>query len=424
MSNHSLKILFVGMHYAPEHTGNAPYTTGAAESLASAGHGVTILTGVPHYPEWAVHPEYRRVFRTVEECRGVVVRRLRHYVPRRQSAIRRAWMELTFAVQVLTSQVGFRPDVVVAVIPSLLSALAAKAHARRYGAPLVVWVQDSASEAAGQTGITGGARLSGLLRSIENLVLRSAKDVLAISPHFADLAREAGVADARVHIIRNWTHVQPPTLPRAVVRAQMGWREDEIVALHTGNMGLKQGLENVIAAAAAAEDDAGAAPLRFVLMGGGNQNDMLRDLAKNVKGANIEPPADGSVYTSVLAAADVLLINERPGVMEMSLPSKLTSYLMSGRPVIAAVESEGATAREIRSSGAGVMVPPGDPQALRQAVRALGADARTAAELGRKGRKYAEEVLSARASLSQLRQVLFSTVQPNRVMENHASLAE
>ena len=64
-----------------------------------------------------------------------------------------------------------------------------------------------------------------------------------------------------------------------------------------------------------------------------------------------------------MQASDVLLVNQRASVTNMSLPSKLTSYFASGRPVIAAVSADSETAWEIEASGAGLVVPPADPPA-------------------------------------------------------------
>jgi glycosyltransferase involved in cell wall biosynthesis len=409
-------VLIVGMHYAPEHTGNAPYTEGAANFLSDAGWRVEAFTGVPHYPAWRVHRDYIFCFRRRETREGVRVRRLRHFVPRRQSALRRALMEISFALQVITARPEGRPDVILTVIPTLLSGLAAKYLAARYRVPLIVWMQDSASEAAAQTGIPGGARLAGLLQRIERLVLRHARDVIAISPHFQELAARAGVHDGNVHLIRNWTHVHPPGEARAAVRSAYGWGPDEVIALHTGNMGLKQGLENVVNAAALAQSKDRS--VRFVLMGAGNQLEELRGRANQVEAIDILAPVDSRHYTSVLAAADILLINERPGVLEMSLPSKLTSYLVSGRPVIAAVEVTGATALEVQRSGAGLLVPPGDPQGLLDAIQGLASNVERSRALGRNGAEYAARELSPHASLSKLEHVLCAAIRDgNRVSD-------
>ncbi|GEP28424.1 hypothetical protein E3O11_09715 [Cryobacterium levicorallinum] len=74
----SLKITIMGMHYTPELTGNAPYTTALAEGLVTIGHSARVITAHPHYPEWRIREGYGR-FTSHENINGVPVTRLRHY---------------------------------------------------------------------------------------------------------------------------------------------------------------------------------------------------------------------------------------------------------------------------------------------------------------------------------------------------------
>ena len=366
------RVLVVGINYAPEHTGIAPYTTQAAEHLARLGHDVRVLAGVPHYPHWTVPPPYRRHLRVDEVRReGVPVRRLRHHVPARQSALRRGAYEATFALQVAASspgagRAGWRPDVVLTVVPSVLGALAAAGLARRAGAPLVVWVQDLMGRAAAQSGIAGGGRVAAFAGAAEAAVLRRAAAVVVLNRAFADHVVAAGVPPGAVTVLPNWTHIAPPTRDRAQVRAGLGWSDERVTVLHSGNMGLKQGLEHVVAAARLAHRR--GLPLRFVLMGDGSQRARLAAAAAGLPTLEMRPPVAEDGYSDVLAAADVLLVHERPGVVNMSQPSKLTSYLVAGRPVLAAVDGTGTAADALRASGGGAVVPSGDPAALVRAA--------------------------------------------------------
>jgi glycosyltransferase involved in cell wall biosynthesis len=397
-----LRVLAVGINFGPEHTGIAPYTTQLCEYLVARGASVSVLTGVPHYPGWTVDPAFRWRLRRVEKRDRFEVRRLRHFVPKKQTAVRRALYELSFALQVALQRPKERPDVVLAVVPSLLSAVVAQRIAARAGAPLVVWVQDLMGRAAAQSGIEGGARVARTVSSVEKWVLQRADEVLVLNSHFADYVQSIGVDAGRLTLRPNWTHVAAPSdADRKQTRARLGWRPDETVVLHTGNMGLKQGLENVIAAARLA-DDRGTDNVRFVLMGDGSQRETLQQEAEGVAAVEFLPPAPSSEYADILAAADILLVNERPSSVDMSLPSKLTSYLRAGRPVIAASPSGGGTAAEVGCSEGGLVIEPGQPHVLLDAVEELAADPESAELMGNLGRKYAEEHLDAERALHRL----------------------
>ena len=104
----------------------------------------------------------------------------------------------------------------------------------------------------------------------------------------------------------------------------------------------------------------------------------------------------------VLAAADVLLLHERPGVVELCVPSKLTSYFAAGRPVLAGTNVRSAAAHEVEVSGAGTVVEPGDPAVLLAGLRSLVA-LRSLDEMGRRGQTYARERLSEEVALDAYR---------------------
>ena len=100
----------------------------------------------------------------------------------------------------------------------------------------------------------------------------------------------------------------------------------------------------------------------------------------------------------MLAAADILLVNERATVRSMSLPSKLTSYFVAGRPVVAAIREDGTTAGELHRAGSAVIVPAEDPGALVNAVVLLASDPVRSECLGEQGRVYARNYLAESAA--------------------------
>jgi len=173
-------------------------------------------------------------------------------------------------------------------------------------------------------------------------------------------------------------------------KQRLGWRPDEFICLHGGNLGRKQGLDNLLDAALHLRDSG----VRIVLSGDGNDRERLENRARelgldNVQFIELQGPGR---WEAVMAASDLLLVNQRSSVTDMSLPSKLTSYFAAGRPIVAAASPDSETAREIAAAEAGSTVPSDDPVALSNAILALKQSA-SAAELGARGRRYAERVL-------------------------------
>ena len=399
MARRPIRVLILSINYAPEPTGIGPYTTGMAEGLAKRGHEVVVMTGFPHYPGWH-HTALDGAVAEDEQgaegasMSGARVRRFKHPIPTRTSWTRRAVMEIAFGLQLVTRSWG-RPDVVIAVTPPLLSTalagLRVRLTPRRPAFGIVV--QDLYSRGVKETREVPKF-LSWLVRLGESLTLRIADGISVIHAGFkVDLIDELRVSPQRVLEIRNWTHVARPELSAsATFRASRGWATDEVVILHAGNMGVKQGLENVVNAAAIANRLGSKA--RFVLLGDGNQRAALEKISCDLPNVEFLPLVDDEDFPSVLGAADVLLVNERPGVGRMSVPSKLTSYFKAGKPIVAATDPAGFTASELSASGAGVCVPADRPDLLLAEALRLGTDTGLAKGLGDAGRSYCELLLS------------------------------
>jgi len=171
-------------------------------------------------------------------------------------------------------------------------------------------------------------------------------------------------------------------------------------------MGLKQGLEVLVETARI--DPA----VRIVLMGDGNQRGHLQGLAAGLPNLDFLPPAEDADFPDVLAAADVLTVTQRASVLDMSIPSKLTSYFAAGRPVVASVADGGGTAQEVLRSEAGLLVAPEDPWALLKAVRGLAGDPARAERLGARGPVYVAAHLSREAGLARISALLTEALEP------------
>lgn len=384
-------VLLVSGYYRPENTGIGVYTGLWAEALRSAGATVSVLTTFPHYPSWRVHDSYRRYSAPMqEEIAGIAVHRIPALIPSKPGVAGRALFDASFFLQQPKVPAGV--EAVVGVIPTVGVGWAAQKVARRLKVPLGLVVQDLSGPAAAQSGVPGGRLVSGGVQMLEQRLLRKAAAVAIVSPSFADYAYASGVGVSQLHEVRNWSHTAPARGGRAETRKLLAWPSSTAVALHTGNMGYKQGLDNIVAAAklACGQD----ADVLFVLLGDGNQRLHIELLARGVRCIRIDGFVPDALYSDALAAADVLLVNERKSVVDMSLPSKLTSYFASGRPVIAAVPAEGATALEVRRAGAGVIVEPERPDLLLDAILNLTRDTATAEALGARGATYAQENLA------------------------------
>lgn len=387
-----MRILLVGINFSPELTGTGPYMRAYADALHAAGHEVTVITGLPHYPQWRVaDPGPTDYPYSVIRCP--------HFVPASPSSMGRLRYEATFAVAVNRRLAGLGPfDAIVAVIPSLASAAVAARWARKQGTPLLVIVQDI---------VTAGARLTGRMgllvglfgRVVERRLFRQAAGVAAISEDMRPALIRRGAHADRIAITPNWPLRPAAQMETSLARARAGFPSDEFICLHAGNMGAKQGLEVLVESARLAQ--AQNVGVRFVLVGDGNQRALLLQKSQGLTHIEFRPLQSPVDYDAALAGADVLLLTQRESVRDMALPSKLISYLGAGKPIVASVSAGSISAAELSRSHGAVVVPAGNADALLAAVLAVRADPEMRTRLAQSARRYYEaeldpEVLRAR----------------------------
>jgi glycosyltransferase involved in cell wall biosynthesis len=240
--------------------------------------------------------------------------------------------------------------------------------------------------------------MANLTGRLELALLRRADGIAVIHDVFRTRLVAGGVSAERTVVIPNWAHVSvPEASDRSTARSQLGWKDDDFIALHAGNMGAKQGLEGLVDVARLAETR--GSRVHIALLGNGSRRASLEASAKDISRLTIMDPLPAGQFEMALQAADCLVLHEKPGVVEMSVPSKLTTYFAAGRPVVAATDPRSGAAALMAAAHAGPVVPAAEASHLLDAIEALAADPQAAASYGQNGREYASEHLTGAASL-------------------------
>jgi colanic acid biosynthesis glycosyl transferase WcaI len=226
-------------------------------------------------------------------------------------------------------------------------------------------------------------------------------------------AQSKGLAAEKVVLFPNWVEIGDISLASpSPYRTEMGLPDDAIVALYSGSMGNKQGLKILSDVARQLRDDS---RLAFVFGGNGSGR---RDLERrcsglpNVRFLDLQPPERLKDW---LGLADIHLLPQRADAADLVMPSKLTGMLASGRPVLATAHEGTELERVVaRDADCGLVVLPGDPAAMAQALRALAADPARRAQMGANGRRYAERELNRDVILRRFEAQLQALVQERR----------
>ncbi len=384
-------VLIVGLNYAPEPVGIGPYTQGLAEALAQRAARVRVICGQPYYPQWRIYPGFARRGWTSGMENGVKVIRCPHYVPRQPSGLKRVIHLASFALTALIPALRARtekPDLVIAVAPALPSVLTAWIAARLSGAMLWVHVQDFEVEAAFATGLIGK---SGVLKQLatwlERRLLKLGDIVSTISPQMCARLVQKGVKPDRIIEMRNWSDDSFIADPMQAQGVRQEWNlQGKTVALYSGNIARKQGIEVLIEAARLLQD---RTDIAFVICGEGPNRTELERLSAGLANVQLHDLQPRERMGAMLTMADIHLLPQIAGAADLVLPSKLTNMLASGRPVIATTEA--GTGLHAEVDGCGLTTPPGDAAALAAAIVALADDPTRRAALGQAAAQRAAE---------------------------------
>ncbi len=397
-----MKILVYGINFAPEPVGVGRYTGEMVQALKDAGHEVRVITALPYYPAWKVSEGYAPRRYAFEAWQGVPVARAPLWVPYRPGGRKRVLHLLSFAITSLplvVRQLFWRPDVVWMAAPAFVCAPAALVAARLTGAKAWMHVQDFEVDIAFGMGLISGSGWKRVVFACESWLMRRFDHVSTISRAMVARAQAKGVAADQVSLVPNWADVDAvaPLRGPSPYRAELGIPADAVVALYSGTMGVKQGVDWVAEAALALKDEPN---LYFVLCGEGALKAQAEATCGHLPNVRFLPLQPLEKLGALLGLADVHLLPQRADAAEMVMPSKLTGMLASGRPVVG-MASPGTELADVLQ-GCGTAVPHGDVPAFAEAVRRMASLPGLRAELGRHARAFAETHLGASTVLAHL----------------------
>lgn len=388
-----MRVLLWTQHYWPEHFA----INAVAADLVRRGVHVTVLTGKPNYPEGKLFPGYQVMGIVRERHDGVDIIRIPMRPRGFKSIFGLAFNYLSFIVSgyLFAGRAlrDLKPDLVFVYATSpILQALPALHFARRRRIPLVLWVQDLWPEAIEATGYVNNTLIKRIISALVRVIYRRADSILVQSEAFAEPVRELG-GGANLYYHPNSVAVSAPTLSASAAANALAADIGRFFSVvFTGNVGMAQSMETVVAAAGMLSDTPG---IRIYIVGSGSALKSLEKSAQGLDNLVICGRFPATDMPKILGVASALLVILGPNLVgEKTVPAKIQSYLAAGRPIIACMNGEGA--RIVEASGAGVTCPAGDPAALATAIRKLHAlDEHKRVEMGKNGYQYFENHFEA-----------------------------
>ncbi|HEY4135423.1 MAG TPA: glycosyltransferase WbuB, partial [Alphaproteobacteria bacterium] len=353
-----MRILVHSINYAPELTGIGKFTGEMCDWFAARGHEVRVVTTPPYYPDWKVRDGYSAWAWRGETIRGVRVTRCPLWVPKRPSGLKRALHLMSFALSSLPAMlwqaVAFRPQVVCVIKPPMFAEPVGWLAARLSGAVAWLHVQDLDVDAAFDLGMLPGGGLKSVTLGVDDWLLRRFDFATTISRRMQERLQRKGMPADKTGLYPNWVEaaaIQPQTGANPY-RAELGIADGQIVALYSGNMGEKQGLDTLIDTARAVADDPRIA---VVLCGEGAARQRLEEGARGLANVRFLPLQPLERLGDLLNLADVHLLPQRADAADLVMPSKLGGMLATGRPVVAGAHPGTQVATAV--SDCGIVVP-------------------------------------------------------------------
>ena len=378
-----MRIAYVTQWFEPEP--NIVKGIAFVQALEAAGHEVTVVTGFPNYPSGQIYSGYRLRLVQHETIGGVRVIRLPLYPSHNRSSLQRSLNYLSFFLSALAYLTLRRSrfDLAYVYHPPITVGLAA-ALSR---IPFVLDVQDLWPDMIAAADMKGASKLVGSVGRCCRFVYARAMAIVTQSKGMRHALIARGVPGEKLSVIRNWATDEPASA--------LGTSSAErFTVAYGGNFGPAQQLCNLIKAAAILERQ--RPDIRIALYGSGVDDEALRGEADRLRLTNVtfagRVPA--AAIAREFARSDALLLHlAADPLFAITIPSKTQYYLAMGRPIVAAVSGEAA--QLLRDSGAALVVPPADPNALAAAIMQLAERPRAEREqMGQAGARFYREHLS------------------------------
>lgn len=360
------------------------------------GDEVTVLTGIPDYPEGHFHKGYGLFKKRVEYVNGVKVVHV-PLIPRGNG--RKIRMALNYASSVFFfffygwyQALFHRYDAVFVhdTSPAFIS-LPAKTVSRVQRIPLYHWILDMWPESLTAGGINGG-KFYTLIHNMMKGIYKRDTEILITSKGSRKLLNERGVSDEKITYLPNWND-------DALTKSEVGGLKADrnlpklpngFIIMFAGNLGFAQNMENLLATANELKEEK---DIHWVFVGDGRKKPWM---VEYVKEHHLEDTVHllgrypietmGTFFKKsdvmLVALNDVLIFN-------LTLPAKVQAYMAAGKPILASLCGEGAEI--VKDANCGWSVPSNNYKELAATIsRIAKMDKQELTTLGNNARSYYE----------------------------------
>jgi len=386
-----MKVLILAQYFPPDMGGGATRAYNVAKGLVLNGCDVVVVAAFPHYPTGNIPAKYRWKPLVVEHMDGFKVFRTFIFPLASEGIFKRMLLFASFVVSSLFALpfVG-RIDVVWASNPNIIGVFPSLVYAVVKRCPLVQNVDDLWPEVLYDLGMNRRFLFARLGEFLARIAYNVSSAITPISPGYVKvICGKYGVDRGKVHVVRAGVDLNKfkinDNLPSS--------GKENFRVIYSGAFSMAYDFNQVLLAAKKLERVIG---IEFILQGGGELASYLKARVKELKLKNtkiIERIVSRGEVAKLLSEADALILPLRDfGTPYLGISSKLYEYQAAGKPIICC--AEGQPAEYVAETRSGVVVKPGDYEALAKAILYLRDNPDVAKGFGFVGRRYVRDNVS------------------------------
>ncbi|MCO6146883.1 glycosyltransferase family 4 protein [Flavobacterium sp. NRK1] len=346
-----MKILLITQYFFPENF----KSNDIAFELSKRGHEVTVLTGLPNYPEGRVYTGYGFFKNRKQNINGVkVIRSL--LIPRGKGGGIRLFLNYfswaffaSFSALKLALTEKF--DAIIVHEPSpITQGFPAIVVKKLKKIPIYFWVLDLWPESLSSAGGINNKYILNFFKAVVQYIYNNSDKILISSKGFRKSIEEKGDYHDKIVYFPNWAedvisggneNYPIPSLPP-------GFK-----IIFAGNIGMSQDMESILGAALELKSKI---DIKFIFLGDGRSRPYVEEfVAQNglEKTVFLLGKYPVEAMASFFSEADGLLVSLRNELnFNLTVPAKMQAYMSSGKPILAMLNGEGAEL--VKEAGCGL----------------------------------------------------------------------
>ena len=331
------------------------------------GYQVTVLTGIPNYPQGKFYDGYGFKKKRKEQWKGINIIRI-PLIPRGNNSLGLILNYFSFPASgwFWNRTNKLKADYVFMFETSpMTQCMIGVWYAKKYKIPLYLYVQDLWPE---NVEIITGIHSKLILGPIQHMVDRIYKnctEIFVTSPGFKEAVCKRGIVPQKVHYWPQYAEeFYKPHEKKSIKEIP---ENGKFKVVFTGNIGYAQGLD-ILPQTASELKKRGIDSVQFVIVGDGRYREHFEKEIESVKEMFLMIPRQPAErIPEILSACDAAFLSFQDSELwKMTIPAKLQSYMACGMPVIASAEGE--TERIIREAACGICTPFGNSEKLANAI--------------------------------------------------------